>query len=639
MKKYLILLLMISAVVVQAQPLNKPMYDALSFKGKDAAQQGQSFAFSFDQKMSPLKNENNIDIAIYQFNGKSWKVTEPVIKKTGTIYSSTIMIDNDATALGFSITNGDNRDDFGGKGYLVPVKGKDGRIVQGWYRSAGLLQMNNGEQLFGITKNPQKAVDLMEEGMKAYPAAKNDLTYTSAYYSAIGNLNKPDSKATTLAWLDGQAARSDLSETDYGTIVSWYSRLKMKAKADSLTAMMKQKFPAGDWKLNESVYRLVREKSADKKVAMYDSIVAATPADKLDANMKTLMKSQIASAYTKEKNTVMFAKWTADLPMQSKASAYNDVSWNMAEAGENMTEAKRMSEEATMWAKNEVKSPKEKKPESITKKQWEDERNSTYGMYADTYAFILYQNGDYKTGLPYAKDGATSRKMEDPELNERYAMLLAKGSTPAVAKPIIEDMVKAGKASAKTKDALKELYVKEHGSDAGFDKYVVALEEAAAKKKKEEIAKSMINRASPKFALKDWEGNEVSLESLKGKIVVVDFWATWCGPCIASMPGMKKAQEKLASRDDVKFLFIDTWETVDNKLTNSKDFMAKKKYPFYVLMDNEDKMVKDFEVSGIPTKFILDKEGNIRFKAVGFEGNTDALAEEVMTMVEMAGGK
>ena len=65
--------------------------------------------------------------------------------------------------------------------------------------------------------------------------------------------------------------------------------------------------------------------------------------------------------------------------------------------------------------------------------------------------------------------------------------------------------------------------------------------------------------------------------------------------------------------------------------------MKKKNYPFYVLMDNENKMVTDFEVSGIPTKFILDKQGNIRFKAVGFEGNTDALADEVEQMIELAG--
>jgi len=55
------------------------------------------------------------------------------------------------------------------------------------------------------------------------------------------------------------------------------------------------------------------------------------------------------------------------------------------------------------------------------------------------------------------------------------------------------------------------------------------------------------------------------------------------------------------------------------------------------LLDTEDNVVSDFKVSGIPTKFIVDGKGNIRFKAVGFDGNDDALVEELTTMIELAG--
>ena len=133
----------------------------------------------------------------------------------------------------------------------------------------------------------------------------------------------------------------------------------------------------------------------------------------------------------------------------------------------------------------------------------------------------------------------------------------------------------------------------------------------------------------------DLDGKKVSLADLKDKTVIVDFWATWCGPCLASFPGMKKAVEKYEAGGKVKFLFVNTWENVEDKKKNATDFITKNSYPSHVLLDDKNEVITTYKVSGIPTKFIIDGKGNIRFKSVGFGGDADKLVDELGLMIGM----
>lgn len=146
---------------------------------------------------------------------------------------------------------------------------------------------------------------------------------------------------------------------------------------------------------------------------------------------------------------------------------------------------------------------------------------------------------------------------------------------------------------------------------------------------------------APAFTLQDMEGKEISLADLKGKVVVLDFWATWCAPCIKSFPAMQMAVDKYKNDPAVEFLFINTWEQRDDPTEFVKQFLSKRGFDFKVLFDKKDPVskrnpvVESYEVSGIPVKFIIDANGNIRHTLTGFKGGDDqAQVEELSGLIE-----
>lgn len=633
MKKFLSCVLVATAITeAQAQVA----FTALSLSDP-YPKQNEKINFVYNKKFSPLIKEEGVNVVVYEFTDKGPRVEEPSLNKKGDLYSGSFTVDSNTTAILFSFSYDEEKDNNGKYGYVVPVYTSGKKIVPGYYANASSIYNGYGEYLTGMANSKEKAWAVLEEGLKGDPGVKSNAGFMAAYLNAIYSNKKNEATTIIPAELESFEKKGNLSENEYSLMAAWYGRLKNKEKADALTAAMKAAYPNGEWVKNEAIAAINKEKDPAKKADLISSYIIKYPPTKETQARVDNLKMQLASSYAGAKDYANYNKTISGLSPAMQASMNNNLAWEMAEKGENLEEAKKMSWQATSFAQKEVKNPTEKQPDGMTKKSWIESRERNFGMYGDTYAYILYKMGDYKTGYTFAKEAAAITRLKDPEYNERYALLAEKVLPAAETKKLIEGMVEEGVASSATKEVLKALYVKEKGNESGYDVYISKLEAAANDKKKAEIAKSIIKEKAPGFSLKDFDGNEVSLASLKGKVVVVDFWATWCGPCIASMPGMNKALTKYKDNPNVKFLFVDTWETADDKLKNARDFMTKKNYPFYVLMDSKDEMVSSFGVSGIPTKFILDKEGNIRFKSVGFNGNDDALVFELSTMIDMAG--
>lgn len=115
---------------------------------------------------------------------------------------------------------------------------------------------------------------------------------------------------------------------------------------------------------------------------------------------------------------------------------------------------------------------------------------------------------------------------------------------------------------------------------------------------------------APEWTLQDASGAQVRLSDLKGQVVVLDFWATWCGPCKVAMPHVQKLHDDYADKG-VKVFGVNCWERAD-----AREYMTKSKYTYGLLLDG-DKVADMYRVSGIPTFYLIDQEGKVAFAATG----------------------
>lgn len=233
----------------------------------------------------------------------------------------------------------------------------------------------------------------------------------------------------------------------------------------------------------------------------------------------------------------------------------------------------------------------------------------------------------------------------DADFNDFYVKMLNDNGRNIQALDIIKDAVGSNQATPEMLDILKEEYVREGNDAASFDAYVNSLKsKEILEAQKEELIASMIDVPTRLFKLESVKGKKVNMASLKGHILVLDFWATWCGPCKAAMPGMQMAVDRYKDDPEVDFFFISTMETRKDFIKVIKDFIAEKGYDFNVLIDNPDEngvrqavyqyYAKQFTFSGIPQKMIIDGEGNVRWIATGYLGSPSALADEISIIIE-----
>lgn len=462
-------------------------------------------------------------------------------------------------------------------------------------------------------------------------AAKKGITQEELYKHLNGLFQKGTDESKAEILKEAEFLAKSKREEDQLLAGQIYNGLQNADKADAIKAGIAKKFPKGITARNEAFGKLFKaeNQTGAQLEEQYTSLIKKFPENSYAEKNRGIYgygMGTIAQQYAKEKNLDKVSYYLELLkPKDNYANAVFAIGRELNRQKEYTFSQKML--EPVYVNLNQLKS---------------EGKKTAGGQYLGAiglqYADALMGNKDVDKALEVLDKVRTELPSESATV--AYAKALqTKGRDLDAFQLMEKEVVKEGK-DPKMMEVLLPLYSKLNSGLSDTTTYLKELNGRIDEMLVTKLKAEMIKKEAPQFSLVDRSGKEVSLAGLKGKVVVLDFWATWCGPCKMSFPGMQAAVNKYANDQEVAFLFINTWQKEENYKELVNNFINDNKYSFHVLYDEmkeKDKsVVSAYGVSGIPTKVVIDKDGFIRFQSSGSGSDVEKIVNEISNKIELA---
>lgn len=606
----------------------------------EIASPGETVKVTYNPDKTVLKDKKTVTADVYQFRNYKWRIDEIKMVKKDSLWVADYLLPADAALVAFKFKSGKVTDIGYGYGWLLSDKNKIN--IPGAYAGWAFLRNGSVPELFpNYTDNKLMIGDdvvlyWMEMQVKQHPSTKRYITYP--WLKVMKKENPQKAAKTAIADISYLNNLPDKNENDLVQIKKIYAEvLDRKDAADSVAKVIAAIDSSAMRAKNQEKLAASRainmERDYKKTLPMSIDFLNRYPMGYRDhafddANFISYAKlyGNVAIIASIEKDTAMFKKYVKVAPFESLANIFYK-SVHVPYVSLKTVKA----EEAYLFARpvmDRLMDFNATKPEGY----WD-----VYFSNIPDYADILMQLGKDEPALGFATSGQQKYEYENSPLNEVQSILLERAGKKEQLQQVLEQSMKKNQVTPRMLEMLKKNYLAQNKPESGYQAYLLTLKDVKLDSALEnKVKESMIKKSVPEFKVRNNKGKIVKLSDLKGKVVVLDFWASWCAPCKAAFPGMKMAVDKYKSDKDVVFLFVDTQEKIKDYEAYVTKYLKDHNFDFEVLFDADAAVSKSFGVGPIPHKMVIDKNGILRFSAVGYMGSPSELVDEISMMVELA---
>jgi len=544
-------------------------------------------------------------------------LVETSLHPAGEHWIGTMVLDDSAARFAiFSALTDEDMDDNGGQPCDALVYDNAGKPLPGAHEARGSFYMN--ERYTNLSTAKQEFLKEQE----LYPESWK--VVADLWELSLKENDNAETRSGIRRNLDVFYGAQKNNDDALSTIVQWYENLGDSLKAKTIRQEYTAKNPHGRLARSVRAGAITNEKNPSQKVQLIESYLSDFPS--LEKRKRTRSLEELTNNHLLLGNMEGAVNALERIPHPA-GSLYTRVARYFIDKDQNLEGCLTVAEKGIQLCENPHP---DTRPPYIRPKVWEENNKYYLGKAIEAYADDLVKLGRSGDAEGHYRRANQLLKINSSNVLEHYVRCLNVNQKYDSAMSIGISGIRQGGESPELIGHLRDAFAKKISKKGEsivltsteqktFDGILTDAREVMMEGIRVKALQGRIGGLAPDFTLMDLTGAPVTLSAYRGKVVVLSFWASWCGDCKESMKAVEQLRTKFQSNERVAILSINTWERQRDHAataTNAKNYLAQNGLTLPILIDRVDgrKVADEFGVNVIPTKLVLDGRGNIAFK-------------------------